>query len=145
LPAEIAGTLVAVVVATLIWHSSKNRVLAAYIGSMSETFGFYTAIIIKDVCMMRKELKAEGKLFTPKAYLVICRNLLVDFGPSELLDSLAIRPFLMYFFPQIIGNYEVGVLIGKVLSDIFFFIPVAISYELRQKVKERRKADERAR
>ncbi|MFT7616336.1 MAG: hypothetical protein ACI8Y7_001167 [Candidatus Woesearchaeota archaeon] len=65
--------------------------------------------------------------------LVRVRNLLVEFGFSETLDSFIVRPFLMWFFQVWFGNVALGLLVGNILADVSFYIPTIISYELRKK------------
>jgi hypothetical protein len=39
----------------------------------------------------------------------------------------------MYIFPIIIGQFSIGILVGKIVADIIFYIPTIIAYELRKK------------
>jgi hypothetical protein len=61
------------------------------------------------------------------------RNIILEFGFSEILDSLFIRPFMMYIFPILIGNVELGIFAGKIAADIVFYVPTIFAYELRKK------------
>ncbi len=63
----------------------------------------------------------------------LVRNLLLEFGPAEYLDSFVIRPFYMYIFPKIFNNLVLGLIIGKFAADITFYIPTIISFELKNK------------
>lgn len=62
------------------------------------------------------------------------RNLVFEFGFSEALDSFVVRPFCMYIFPILTNNYGVGIIIGKIVADVSFYIPTIIAYELRKKI-----------
>jgi hypothetical protein len=68
-----------------------------------------------------------------KGFFKTVRNLVVEFGFSEVLDSLFVRPFCMYVFPLLVGNFFVGILVAKVAADIIFYIPTITAYELRKK------------
>src|SRR3954452_15834698 len=139
LPAEVVGTIVAVVVSTFTHYYTKNAIIAAYAGSICETIAFYTTIIIHDALIASKQLKEEGKTLSFRGFVYLLRNILLDFGVAELMDSLLLRPFCMYIFPIWLGNYPLGILTGKIASDIAFYLPVIISYELRIWLSERKK------
>ena len=141
LPAEIAGTLTAVAASQIVYRSSGNPVAAAFAGSIGETLGFYTIIIIRDTLAETRKLRAVGKKSGLITWLRLLKNILIDFGPAELLDSFLVRPSLMYLFPLWISNYSLGILAGKFASDAVFYIPVIITYEwrIRRAGKSRRK------
>jgi hypothetical protein len=131
LPAEIFGTITAVAASSVAYHVRKNLVIAAYAGSVGETLGFYSTIIIQDVLIEQQKSKSANKNLSFKNFIYILRNILFDFGFAEVIDSLFIRPFCMYIFPVWIKNYPIGILAGKIASDICFYIPVILAYELR--------------
>ena len=43
-----------------------------------------------------------------QANLLALRSIAVEFGPAEVIDSLAIRPVALYLGPVLIGNPVVG-------------------------------------
>jgi len=139
LPAEVVGTVVAIVVSSFTHYYTNNAIIAAYAGSLSETIAFYTTIIIHDTLTASKRLKEEGKTLSPRGFAYLLRNILLDFGIAELLDSMLLRPFCMYVFPIWLRNYQLGILAGKIASDIVFYMPVIISYEIRIWLSERKK------
>ena len=59
--------------------------------------------------------------------------MVLEFGTAEFLDSFVIRPFTMYIFPLLTHNLVLGLLVGKFVADIIFYIPTIIAYELRVK------------
>lgn len=90
---------------------------------------FDGTIVYKDM----QKRKAEGKMLGVTGFIVQFRNMLIEFGPAEYLDSFAIRPFYLSFLPFVIPSYSLAILIGTVLADITYFIPTIISYEFRKK------------
>jgi hypothetical protein len=114
-----------------------NAVIAAYAGATGDTFGFYTPIIIRDARAMRKELRLKNKPFGLMAVLHLIKNMLLEFGPAEIIDSAILRPLFMYYFPILLHNYPVGILAGKLAGDVAFYIPVTISNRLRAILKTR--------
>jgi hypothetical protein len=141
LPAEIVGTLTAVVCTYAAMRFTNNRVTIAFAASIAETIGFYLAIIITDAWVVRKKLKAENQSLTLKGLLLILKHIVFDFGLAELADSFLIRPFFMYIFPLWLKNYPLGVVAGKFASDLAFYIPVIISTEIRMHIAQKEGKD----
>ena len=133
LPAEVVGTLIALVCTYVTMQFTDNRVTIAYAASIAETASFYLTIITTDILLARKKLKAENRTLTWKGALSLLKNMLIDFGLAELADSFVIRPFFMYIFPLWLGNYVWGTIAGKIASDIVFYVPVIIAAEIRGK------------
>jgi hypothetical protein len=133
LPAEALATVGAIGGASLTYFLTRNRIISAYGGAVGENIGYYGLIIVREYLKDQKHSKDKGKKHGVSGVLKTIRNLLVEFGVSELLDSLVVRPLCMYIFPLIIGQFTIGVIIGKFAADIVFYIPTIIAYELRKK------------
>ena len=132
-PAEIFATLGAVIGAYVIFLLTQNRILSAYAGAIGDSICFYMVIFIKDTLASAMRHKSNNKKYNILVLAKDTRNILIEFGPAEILDTLVIRPFLMYFFSLYAGNFAVGILLGKISADVVFYFPVVISYELRKK------------
>ncbi|HLD05447.1 MAG TPA: hypothetical protein VJG90_07035 [Candidatus Nanoarchaeia archaeon] len=61
------------------------------------------------------------------------RNLIVEFGPVEYLDSFVLRPFWLAVMPTLISNYTFAIFIGTILADITYYVPTIFFYELRKR------------
>ncbi len=122
----LIGTLVGGTVCQWIF---RNGVISAIGGTWGENVGYYGTIILRD---LKHQRKLHG-IVNKTLILKIIRNLVVEFGPSEYLDSFLIRPFLMYIFPKVTNNLMIGLILGKFTADIIFYIPTIISYELRKR------------
>lgn len=133
IPAEIFATIGAIAAAGFSFALTKNRILSAYLGTIGENIGYYGFIFIREHLKDLNKAKQNKSKHGVKGFLKTTRNLILEFGPAEYLDSLIVRPFCMYFFPIILGNYALGIIIGKIVADIVFYIPTIISYELRKK------------
>jgi hypothetical protein len=103
-----------------------NVVATAYLATLAATISFYATIAVKDV-------KGRKKITVPEL-LKVARNMIVEFGPAEYLDSFLIRPFMLYLFPLFIGNFSLAILAGNAVTDVTYFIPVIFSYEARKKL-----------
>lgn len=136
--AELCGASLAVLASYLTNHFTHNAILAAYAGSIGDTIGFYTPVIIQDAMAMRKELLTKAKPFNGRAVFRLIRNMLLEFGPAELVDSIFLRPLFMYYLPILLHNYPLGILAGKLAGDIAFYIPVTISNRLRAVLRQNR-------
>jgi len=133
LPAEILGTITAILGAGLIFIFTKDRVLSAYAGVIGENIGYYGITFLREHIHDLKNSRKLGKKHGVKGLFKTTRNLIVEFGFAELLDSLIIRPFCMYIFPLIIGQFAAGIFIGKIIADFIFYLFAIVMYELRKK------------
>lgn len=129
-PAEICALAGVLIVTSLAYLITKNRILSAYIGAQGENLFYYGFLSIREVLTDKKKTAEKYKL---KHFFKTLRNLVVEFGPAEALDSLLVRPASLYFFPLLLGNYTLGLIVGKYVADIVFYVPTIISYELRKK------------
>ena len=132
-PAEIFATLGAVIGASAVFLLTQNRIASAYAGAIGETICFYLVMLTRDIIAGIVQHKSNNKEYRASSLAKDTRNILIEFGPAEMFDSLVIRPFLMYFFSLYAGNFAVGILLGKISADVVFYFPVVISYELRKK------------
>ncbi len=124
-PAEILGTILAMAAAGFAFYTTQNSIITAYAGTWGENLGYYSSIIVRDASNARK----RGKFSIRK----IIRNLIIEFGPAETLDSFIVRPFCMFVFPIMLNNLPLGILVGKLAADVVFYIPTIISYETKKK------------
>jgi len=128
-PGEILGTLSAIMGSSLGFMVTRNNVFAAYFGSLSENIGFYGYMFYLQITTSRKY--GFSRILESIKYIVL------EFGFSECLDSFLVRPLCLFIFPLLIGNYVIGIVVGKVVADVAFYIPAAISCKVNKiKVNE---------
>jgi hypothetical protein len=120
LPAEIAAIIGAVVGGLLTNFLFNNPFITAFGATWGENVGYYGKFILNDF----KQRKPIIKFF---------RDLLIEFGPGEYLDSFVIRPFTMYFFPKVTGNLALGLFFGKISADVIFYFFTIPGYEFIKK------------
>ncbi len=133
LTAEILSTLLSLGTAWLIHRTTQDNVLAAFVGSAMASISFYGIIAYSDVRKSLKHHRKHDLRYGFAAYFKDLRNLIVEFGPSEILDVLAVRPFFMYLMPKVMGEFLLGTFVGKMIADVVFFIPAIVMYEVRKK------------
>lgn len=135
--ADVLSTVLSLGTAWLIMEQSGDRVLAAFVGSAIASVVFYFTVAFSDVRKSIKQHKIDNEKYKTKSFLIDFRNLIIEFGPAELLDVLAVRPFFMYLIPKLTGDFLLGTFIGKMIADVIFFIPAIIMFELRKKHLEK--------
>jgi hypothetical protein len=114
-PAEAAGITGALLAAAAV----DSPEAAAVAGTLGETVGFYTMIFVRD-------LRAGGR---PGQ---VVRDMVVEFGPAEVLDTLLVRPAAMYLATRALGTATAGIVTGKLAADAVFYTVAIIGYELRR-------------
>jgi len=131
--ADILSTALSLATAWVIHLTTGDNVLAAFVGSAMASISFYGIIAYNDVRKSLKHHRKHDLSYGFVSYFKDLRNLIIEFGPSEILDVLAVRPFFMYLMPKIIGEFLLGTFIGKMIADVVFFIPAIVMYEVRKK------------
>ncbi len=72
-----------------------------------------------------------GLPFTRRVLYTTSRNLALEFGVAELLDSLLFTPALMYLCLEIVPNLQLAVVLSEVASNAAFYTTAMIMHELR--------------
>lgn len=137
LPAEILGTVTAVVAASIAHFFYDNGIFVAYIGSIGEALGFYLTLLIQRIVALRKKLPQDKKQIRLYDFSLIVANLVLEYGPAGIIDGLLLRPFFMYLFPILLANFTVGIIIGKLVGDVTFYVLVILSHGIKEKIKKR--------
>lgn len=130
--AEVAGTAAAI---GGYWGGlalTDNRLAAAYAAALSESAGFYTVLILRDMVRDAYAAGSRRGRYGPREMVRTCRNLFVEFGPAEVLDSLVIRPLCMGLGGRLLGP-KIGIVAGKLVADVFFYGPPILTTEWRRR------------
>lgn len=64
-----------------------------------------------------------------RANAVAVRSLAVEFGMGEAVDSLAVRPALIYATPLWLDSLWWGWILGGFVADVVFYVLTIFSYE----------------
>jgi hypothetical protein len=123
-PAEAAATAGAVAAAIAVGPWALAAVIA-YAGTIGEGLGFYAVILVREL------RRCPG----PRRRTIA--GLLVEFGPAEIADTVAVRPLAMYLGPLLVGHLAGGVLAGKLAADLVFYALAIAGYELAKAVAHR--------
>lgn len=127
LPAEALATCCALLGGLL--ASLANPALAALGGTWGENVGYYGAILTRDL----RARRARDERLTPAGVLRVLRNILLEFGGAELLDSFVVRPAAMFTMIGLTGSLPLGLILGKVIADLAFYSAAIGAYELRKR------------
>jgi hypothetical protein len=123
LPAELLSMVATLLCAMAAMALCHNQAVAAVAGTWAENLAYYGLIVARD-------LRASGRR-SPGSALATLRDIVLEFGPSELLDSLLIRPAALYTGMALAPDAPAtGLLAGKLAADLVFYLPTITSYEL---------------
>jgi hypothetical protein len=130
LPCEIAGTIAELGGAAIAYQATGSLAAAAIIATIGASAGYYSAAYVTAV---RWSYHGSNRQRWPArvlmSNLLALRSVVVEFGPAELIDSIAVRPIAFYVGPQIFDNTLAGWIFAKLISDLAFYLIAIVSYE----------------
>lgn len=107
-----------------------DLVLVSFVATMSENVGYYSFMIVKELSHAKKN--SVNKSFTSR-FLLTSRNLIIEFGLAEMLDSFFLRPAFMFLGFTLFSDISLATIFGKVCADVGFYSVAILGYELRKK------------
>ena len=126
--AELLALLTTLLGASITLHYTQDLRMAAIAGALSDNIGYYGWIISREM----NDPTYKGSFF--QRLFKRLRNLFFEFGISEVLDTFLIRPFLLYVGPILLNNFTIGIISGKILADLTFYLITISFYEMRKKI-----------
>jgi hypothetical protein len=130
LPCEIAGTVGELGGAAVAYLATGSLAAAAITATIGASAGYYAAAYASALRWSyrdRRQLRWPARALVSN--LIAVRSVAVEFGPAELIDSVAVRPFAFYAGPLIFHNTIVGWIVGKLVSDLAFYVCAIFAYE----------------
>ncbi len=127
---EIVGLIFAVAGAHLAFTAGADVLLASFLTSWGENIGFYSVVIYREtkhIAETRPDTTREGRLW------IVTRNLTVEFGLAECVDSFFLRPACMFLCFKIFLDYTTATLCGKLMADIGFYAIAVSGYEFAKR------------
>jgi hypothetical protein len=134
LPAELVGTGAGLVAGLA--FIDLGIVAAAVAASWAESTAFYAFVTVRE--SRRPDLATRPPL---RRTLLALRETATEYGGAELVDTVFLRPLLMYAFIGPLGAIA-GILAGKLITDAGFYAFAIAAYSVRGAV--RRRSRERA-
>lgn len=133
LPAEIISIIVTLISSVLTYKFTRSNLTTALVGTWVGNIGYFGTILVTDIYTTNRELISKQKRYTIRTLGLNLRALFVEFGLAEVVDSLLVRPTLMYYLPIWVNDISLGVILAKFAADITFYVPAIIAYELSKK------------
>ena len=130
LPCEIAGTVGELGGAGLVLVLTESFAAAAVAGTVGASVGFYATAFgsaVRSSYAVQTHRRRTVRLAT--ANILALRSVVVEFGPAELVDTLAVRPVAYYLGPLLADTAMVGLIGAKLFSDLTFYACAVFSYE----------------
>ncbi len=130
LPCEMAGTVGEFGGAAVAYLATESHAAAAITATIGASAGYYAAAYLS---ALRWSYRAQGRRRLPSrvlvANLLAVRSVAVEFGPAELIDSVAVRPVAFYAGPMIVDNTVGGWILAKLVADVAFYLCAIFTYE----------------
>lgn len=130
LPCEIVGTVAELGAAAAVYLATGSWAATAVAATVFATVGYYAIAYINAV---RWTMPTQSHRARPMAFVVsnalALRSVAVEFGPAEAVDSLVVRPAAYYLVPAMTGSAALGLVAGKVIADVAFYVCAIFSYE----------------
>jgi hypothetical protein len=130
LPCEIAGTVGELGGAAIVYLVTESLGAAAIAATIGASTGYYAVAFLS---ALRWAYRSHGhRPWLSRAVvsnLIALRSVAVEFGPAELIDSVAVRPAAFYVGPLMFDNTVLGWILGKLVSDVAFYLCAIVSYE----------------
>ena len=130
LPCEIAGTVGEFGGAAVAYLATGSLAAAAITATIGASAGYYAVAYVSALrwsCLDNVHRRWSSRVLM--ANLLALRSVAVEFGPAELIDSVAVRPVAFYVGPLLFDNAVVGWVFGKLVSDVAFYLCAVFSYE----------------
>jgi hypothetical protein len=134
-PAEILGIAGAFLASAAMRGVVDDAIVVAYAATVGEVVGFYGTMMVRRLLdesatpTLRAAIQAPLDLHRTSA---TARELLVEFGPAEVLDTTFVRPLAIATAMSYLG-WEWGVPVGKVVADAAFYAVAIASHELQRR------------
>jgi len=122
-PTEALGAAVAVGVALGSRAAGAGLPLAAFAATLTEACWFYGTLAWRDLRRERSEAAERGSDLPPAVARAVVRDLVLEFGAAEAVDSLVLRPICYAAGMHWLGTVP-GILAGKIVADLLFWGPV---------------------
>ena len=134
LPPEVLGTVAAVASAWLAYAVSDSLVVAAVAGTLGESAGYYALVVVRGA---RGHVRSARVQRMPRrtrrmwaTTWLTARAVAAEFGPAELVDTVVVRPTLLFAASAALGATPAGWLAGKLAADAVFYAVAITSFEL---------------
>lgn len=136
LPGEVAGTCTALGSSLAVHAATDSLAAAAIAGTVGENIGYYGAALCRELRLYWRRCGSRSRYaklrFSMKHAI---RGMVVEFGFAELVDTFAVRPFLLYMLPVLFpSNLVAALFAAKILADCVFYGLTFAGLQVRQRM-----------
>ncbi|MCC7029318.1 MAG: hypothetical protein IT257_03360 [Chitinophagaceae bacterium] len=135
LPAELLSVIVTMLAAKVTYEMSGSLISTAIAATWAGNISYFGYILVNDVVIANKRCTTLSEKFSDRHFSVILKAMALEFGVAELIDTILVRPAMMYYFPLWLNNLSLGIFTAKIVADLLFYIPAIICYEIIKKKK----------
>ena len=130
--AELVGLAAALIATYIARRATESVIIVAYAGAWAESLGYGGMMIVQEFLTASRNAAAVGRTFDSRDSGGILGGLAAEFGPAGLLDTFLTRPFFMGAGVRLLGP-QLGLVVGKIVADLTFYLPVILVYERRRR------------
>lgn len=135
IPSELSATIWALVSGNIaMWLTGWSYFIASLVIARVDNLMYYGVMIIREITKSKK----HNWSYDLKLFWKDLRNLLIEFGPAELIQTFVIYPLFLTYIPSLFTNYSFGVAVGMITANIFFYVAVIPVYERRKTLEAKR-------
>lgn len=131
-PAELACLATMLAASALAAGVTDSPPLLAIAAIAGATVGFYGVLLTTVLREQLRLLRGIPHRFR-RAALRSFPLLFAEFGVAELLDTFFLRPALMIAGVAIIGDAVLGLLAGKVVADVLFYVISGMCFRVTER------------
>lgn len=128
--AELVSACISYLLAWLSIEIINDKLVSSYSGSIGAFIGFYAIIYFNEY----KKKSKHSNLRINHIHREIAGNLLIEFGLSEILDVLILRPACLYFAQILISDFVIAIITGNIVENIFFYALSGFMFNRRESV-----------
>lgn len=129
LPCELAGWVGELGGAALAYGLTGSLAAAAAVATVASFVGYYLPAYVNALRWSYVQQPGDALSRAAMANLLAVRSLTVEFGASEVVNSLAVRPTLIYAMPLLLDHVVWGWIVGGFIADVIFYVVTIFSYE----------------
>lgn len=133
LPSEILGIVGAITFSYLASFFIESVLIIALVATWAGNLSFYGVMVFRDIKKSRGRHKKGRIRYGFFSFGKNIRDIFLEFGVAEVVDSFFVRPAVLFYLISSINNLQLGVLVGEIIADVIFYTIVILSYEMRKK------------
>lgn len=129
-PPEIGGTLTMVLAGVAVSALGAPVWLVGVAAAVAEGVGFYA---VAGIAVWREQRRAFPERGRVRILTRVLGLLLFEFGSAELLDTFLVRPVAIMIGVQLLPHVAGGLIAGKLVADIAFYVLAATAFRVSEK------------